>query len=332
MIDEKDSPGDIGGGSLHIPVIPENYRKTENRDIIVCAVLAALTAVLFVASYSMPAAGAFLLFFTPLPLVIAGIRFNYSLSFSCLALSAFIIMLLSGVPFGVLYILNFGLYAYVTGIAIKKKYSYFFIILLGIFTVTLCMIAETLLFFWAGNELFNVFLGVLVSFKASLLKLLEHPAIKSQPDELKRMILDAAMKLEYLVPTILVSFALFTSVIYYAVTSLLLKRLNMDYVKPVPFQNWRFSEYFIWGFIVGFGGLMLFRDKGAYFSDIIFLNMANIFSIIFTIQGFAIFYFMFRKYNLNMFLTVLFFFLLFYSRLLPMAVGIIDVWMNFRKL
>ncbi len=106
-------------------------------------------------------------------------------------------------------------------------------------------------------------------------------------------------------------------------TGLFLPQLN-------ELSRWKAPDFLIWIFLAA-GGLLLFSHEQ---TRLISMNIFLLACFLYLLQGLAIVSFLFQKKNVPVFLRYLFYFLIVLQQFLmiPIAiVGLLDIWVNFRK-
>lgn len=110
-----------------------------------------------------------------------------------------------------------------------------------------------------------------------------------------------------------------------------LGRAGIVHPKLTTLTRWKVPDWIIWIFII-FGGLLFVSQKDINF---ISLNVFLVVCFLYFLQGLAIVSFMFQSKNVPFFLRYLFYFFIAVQQLLMipiMAIGLFDIWVDFRKL
>ena len=100
---------------------------------------------------------------------------------------------------------------------------------------------------------------------------------------------------------------------------------------PGPLNRWRVPEPLIWG-VIGCGGLLLLPDTGL---RLVGINGLIVLLTVYFFGGIAVVSFFFQKRRLPLALRFLFYALIAIQQLLVLivvAIGLFDMWFNFRKL
>jgi len=110
-----------------------------------------------------------------------------------------------------------------------------------------------------------------------------------------------------------------------------LARVGIVYPQLVALARWKIPEFIIWIFIVS-GALLFIPQKDINF---ISLNLFLVICFVYLLQGLAIVSFLFQMKNVPFFFRYLFYFLIAVQQFLMipiMAIGLFDIWVDFRKL
>lgn len=140
---------------------------------------------------------------------------------------------------------------------------------------------------------------------------------------------------QMLLPSLLLGMAVVQAFVTLLVLRLILKRLGTTIPWFPPFSHWRFPWHLVWGFILGrlIGVLTLFHPH--LILTRIGANLDMIFLYVFFIQGLAIVWFFFDRFKIPKVFRILFVIFLFQPGLFGTLValfGVLDIWVDFRKL
>jgi len=143
---------------------------------------------------------------------------------------------------------------------------------------------------------------------------------------------------------LIVSFSII-SLVNYLFSFMIFKRYRIE-IKPfIPFIKWDLSWYFVWGIIIGLV-LVLIPDIGSSIdggggtidiaADILGYNLIIIFGMLYTVLGISVLWGIFVRFKTRLVIRVMMgIFLLFFfgfAIIIFPALGLIDIWANFRKL
>lgn len=136
---------------------------------------------------------------------------------------------------------------------------------------------------------------------------------------------------------LIVSFSII-SLANYLFSTMIFKRYQIK-IKPfIPFIKWDLSWYFVWGIIVGIVLVLIPETGGAIdiATDMIGYNLIIIFGTIYAVLGGAVLWGLFKRFKTGLMMKVIIgIFLLFFfgfALIIFPALGLIDIWANFRRL
>jgi len=295
------------------------------------ALLAAIAVILGAFSVYLPIIGQYvLIFFCPVPIILTILRHNIKLGFSVI-LVAFVLMgIITGIIQAILLVILYNFVGIGIGVALKRGLAAKEIILVGSFLSLAGSIIELcLLPFIMGINPWKDTLQILDQSLQTTAGIYEKLSIdKETITKIKIQMEESIKQIKLLLPAILLAASIFYTLMVYLATQLVLIRLGYS-VPPLPkFSCWKLPWYCIWGIILGLflslWSLPLIRITG--------INMLVSFIILYGIQGFAIIFYFFNKYNIPKVLKVISVIILFQFLNLIALVGIIDTWFDFRKL
>ncbi len=142
----------------------------------------------------------------------------------------------------------------------------------------------------------------------------------------------------------IVSFSIM-SLVNYLFSFMIFKRYRIEIEPFKPFNRWDLSWYFVWGIIVGLV-LVLIPDMGSSIdgstgtmnmaADILGYNLIIIFGMLYMVLGISVLWGIFERFKTSFLIRVaIVIFLLFFfgfGLIIFPALGLIDIWANFRKL
>ncbi len=142
----------------------------------------------------------------------------------------------------------------------------------------------------------------------------------------------------------IVSFSII-SLANYLFSFMIFKRYRIEIEPLKPFSRWDLSWYFVWGVIIGLV-LVLIPDMGSSIdgntgtmniaADILGYNLIIIFGMLYMTLGISVLWGIFERFNTSFLIrVVIVIFLLFFfgfGLIIFPALGLIDIWANFRKL
>lgn len=163
----------------------------------------------------------------------------------------------------------------------------------------------------------------------------------TSPDEIKTLKLlyeETVTTAFQLTPAFLLLISLLYSWFIYELIKFILKRRaepawqGYSFSKWPPFSLWRVPDIFVWGFIIGWAGMLLGEYKGIDIFYFMGINLRYIFQFIFFLIGLSIVTFYLKKYNVPLFIQVLACFLLVVFVYALTFLGVFDTWFDFRRL
>ncbi|MDZ7839037.1 MAG: DUF2232 domain-containing protein [Actinomycetota bacterium] len=192
----------------------------------------------------------------------------------------------------------------------------------------------------------NFFSEFLDNYNQYVNNLSEDPVIASygnliaQGQDLEQVI-DQTQKVLLFIPNIIagmwIAFVVFASVINYAVSTVVLGKFRIDLKKLPRFGQWDLPWHLVWGLIAGIVLLVVpsFLNIDGRLLYIIGANLLIVFGFLYLIIGISVLWGTFEKYKLQFAwrIAILLLLGLFvgFMVLLPI-VGLVDVWVNIRKL
>ncbi|NLN17077.1 MAG: YybS family protein [Firmicutes bacterium] len=307
-------------------------RRYDTRSITEGAMLAAITVVLsFLGAYVFP----YIFFIVPVPLIILVYRHGLRLGILVTVVSAILAGLLIDIMTMVVLLLVLGLVGISIGGALREQLPPQNVFALG---VAASLTAYALLLFFS-QTLFQVNVVDLLmdSFRHSIDQV---TALYSRMGMSEEQLGEAVSMLENLMNlsrmvmpvTFLLSAILLAFVNYWLARSIL-GRLGSKIAWFPPFRYWRFPWHLAWGYILGLG-LPLITSEGFWIA--VAANLQFFFTYVFMVQGLAILWFFFDEFRLSRFLRVAILVLIFLPRwplsTLVVWTGVIDTWLDIRKL
>jgi uncharacterized protein YybS (DUF2232 family) len=142
---------------------------------------------------------------------------------------------------------------------------------------------------------------------------------------------DIVMGFIQIFPSLVIILSVFTIWVNLLLGKYYLARAGIVYPQFVALTRWKFPEFIIWIFIVS-GALLFIPQKDINFVS---LNLFLVICFVYLLQGLAIVSFLFQSKNVPFFFRYLFYFLIAVQQFLMipiMAIGLFDIWVDFRKL
>lgn len=307
-------------------------RRYDTRSITEGAMLAAITVVLsFLGAYVFP----YIFFIVPVPLIILVYRHGLRLGILVTVVSAILAGLLIDIMTTVVLLLVLGLVGISIGGALREKLAPQKVFALG---VAASLIAYVLLLFFS-QALFQVNVVDLLmdSFRQSIDQVTalysKMGMSEEQLGEARSMMENMMNLVRTVLPVTFLLSAIGLAFVNYWLSRSILGRLGSKIPWFPPFRNWRFPWYLAWGYILGLG-LPLISSEGILF--VVGTNLQIFFTYVFMVQGLAVLWFFFDEYGVSRFLRVFILILIFLPRwplsTLIVWTGVIDTWLDIRKL
>ena len=227
---------------------------------------------------------------------------------------------------------------------VNNKEPFLIIVFTGTAFIVLLLIFILSITFFLNPDFISGFLN---SYRETIANLSEDPLIQTYikvmaitPEQMQATLKQVSSFLNlvpYLVPGVLV-FGIFSASFLGYYWSMIIFRKNGIVLKKLPlFKAWDLPWYFIAGLIVGLLLVLIpHSETGAGFLiNIIGINLLIIFGLIYTFMGFAVLFGLFEKFKITLFwriliiLSIIFFMILL---IIVPIIGILDAWINFRKL
>ena len=311
--------------------------RIPTKSIVEGAFLSAITALLFLASLYIPLLGTLISFLCPLPIIILCLRHNLKVAILALFVSFFLITLVAGPFQGLIAVLGFGILGIALGVVIKKKMSLLEILLVGSLTSFISKILLMFIGLWLLGV--NPLLLSLEQIDQGINQSLHfYQNIGITPEQLeayKNSLLQSLELIKIAFPAMLILGSVFDTIINYWVTGKIIKRFGYLLAPLTPFHQWRVGHSFFWSYMLGMILLIINTRFNIPALQRIWVTIQLLFSIIFLITGLAVISYLFDHYKIKKFffwVTCVLIFIQPFLSLVVTWVGILDVWLDFRKL
>ena len=299
--------------------------------------MAALTAILSLASIYLPIAGLFIEFFCAVPIVVLTARRGWQTGAAALIVSTLIIFMFTGPFHAVRISLTYGLCGLVLGYCLLRGFG-----------AVKCFV-PTLIFSFIGQfvtlSLMAIFLGVDIigdnqqvireSFDQSF-KVYESMGVDPATIGYSKEMVDGVVQfLTLLTPIIFFFVALINTAASYLLSKWIFKKLRMKFAAPMPpFAQWRFPVSFL--YVAAFAILGLYWGETRQIAPlyVICVNAMFFTMLIGLIEGLAVVSFLVEKYKISKWLYKIFcvFAILNYMLFLIVAVtGMFDIVFDYRR-
>ena len=151
----------------------------------------------------------------------------------------------------------------------------------------------------------------------------------------KETLLQSAELVRIAFPAMIVIASVFDTLINYWVAGKILNRFGYKLAPFIPFYKWRASKSFFWSYLVGLLILLINTNYKLPFLERIGVNIQLLFSVIFLFTGLAVVSFILRHYKVKPIISWVVYIIIFIQPIFSFAVtwvGILDVWLDFRKI
>ena len=224
------------------------------------------------------------------------------------------------------------------GLALREKFSFPKIMIVGVVSNLIVLGLNALLLFLVIGE--NILVEVSQMFINSMERAfttVESLGMVGENAALLEEFLSSAVLLYKLgLPSIIFLSALFMTFINLALARLILKRMNDNIPWVSPFTEWRIPRYYGLFFILGLVLTSIEQKTTLPFAlQLLGVNLRIIFSFIYFILGISVSWYFFNKYKVASAFKVAFIILLFLSPMIHYLVtllAVIDAVVDFRKL
>ncbi len=305
-----------------------NSRK-ETVALTESALLTAITSVLAIAGLYIPFMG-FLMFIISVPFIIMMVRHSWKYVVIASACSAVLVSFVAFPTYGVYVAVFGGLVGLVMGHYIKEKKDSSYTIFYGALTASVAFIIilsiTTLI---TGISLSETVEKVFTE----TLSLTENMGVSDMLKNSEVQLADLIEIFKMIIPSSLIISAAIYSLINYFVATVIMKRTGMDVSSVKKFSEFTLPNNIMVGTTIilvlsYFAGKMNIVD-----SQILFMNVLNLFIYVFLIQGVAIMFFYLEKWKFKKFTKILSVIIIFlFQMTLTLAVvGWIDNVFDFRK-
>ena len=303
------------------------------QKIVEGAILSALFFILSLSSLYLPLVGIFLSFLSPLPILILTIRQGVKISIAAIVIGSLLVGIFSNLFQGIFVFLQFGILGVVLGYTIYKDFDIYKIFVIGVVSSLISQGLVIIFGMWITGV--NPILLNISSMEKSLSNAFNLYSKMGIPKENIKQVQEtfgSALKfIKIALPSIFLLSSIFNVFLNYAVSSVILKRLNIDIPKLPKFRDLRGNITFALGFL---GGMLIF----VFFPNSpiitkIGINLQLFFTIILFILGLSFVSFLFHKFNVPVYWRVIIYFFLIFQPVFTQIImwtGFLDIFFDFR--
>jgi uncharacterized protein YybS (DUF2232 family) len=295
----------------------------------------AVSSLAFLAASLIPLLGAFFLILTPLPTIYYYSKMGRIQGFAILVVSLFlvaIVLTVSGSLANLPFLFMTGLLGIFLSEIFRRNYSIERTVIYPVTAVLMLwcsfIVIQSLS---AGEEpwrLIEDYIGKNIQESIQFYAQLDIPA--EQIDFLKENFKEITNFFANIFPAIVLVSASFVVWLNILAAKEIFTRTGMWHPDFGDLSRWKAPEGLIW-LLIAAGGLLLVPVS---LVRIISLNLVIVCMFVYLLQGLSIISFLFKTKNVHRSFRMLFYFLIFaqqYLILLLAAVGVFDLWVNFRK-
>ncbi|WP_227763046.1 YybS family protein [Zhaonella formicivorans] len=319
------------------------HRRSPINALVEGAVLAAIATILGLVGLFLPPLSLLTNFLWPIPLIVLCLRHDLRTGILAFIVTTLLLMMFA-TPFrGLSLALEFGIMSLIYGLAFKKNWPVgrtVFYGALAAVTGTVLVIGLSILLVGFSLDQMRQEMMAMLDTAIEMYRqmgILDRMAQQGMTEEKLRAIFSQAAALSIsLIPGVMIVSSLATALASFLLSRIILRKMRISLPAIPPFTTWRLPWYFIWGFILGLGSLLL----GDYYQidtlKLVGQNVLAVYFPVFFLIGLAILKFYMQKFNLKpVFRLAIAFVVLMY---LPVAafslafLGMFDTLFDYRKL
>jgi uncharacterized protein YybS (DUF2232 family) len=289
-----------------------------------------MTVGLFVAGLIIPVLGQMVALLTPVPLILVLVRNGALRGFLALIASSVIIAFAAGWQASMVFVLGFGMMGVGISEGMRRQWKPESAVLLGGMLPVLGVTAVAIYFFLMISQ--NPVIAVEEYLKASVAeasKMYVQLGLNEMAEAVSSLSDKFIHYLVRLLPGITIATAISQAAVCYGLSRCLILKKSGPAVRSADFSQWHAPDVWVWGLIVALG-LSIAPNDSVQFAG---WNLALIYAVIYLSQGIAVMDHYIRKAGIQPVLrsiihTVI---LALPSIVLVIALGIVDIWADFRK-
>ena len=294
------------------------------------ALLTALTVILAIAGIYIPLLG-YLLMIIAVPFIIITVRHSLRYVIISIIASAILVTFVTFPTYGIYIAMMGGFVGCIMGLSIKKKKDSSTSIFYGALTASVSlMIMISLATLISGVSIIETVDQIL----GETVRVTETMGLGEIISESGVSMTDITDLFKMVIPSSLVLSGAIFAVFNYFISTIILKRLGMDTKQAKTFSEFSLPGNILFGttfilVLTYFSGKLNIVD-----SEALFVNVLNVFTYVFLVQGVAVLFFFLEKRKLGKGIKILSVFLIFIlGIILPVAMfGWLDSAFDFRKL
>jgi hypothetical protein len=299
------------------------------REVFVATIQA---VALFIAGFVIPVLGQMVALLTPVPLILVSVRNGILQGYLALIGSGVIIGVAAGWQAAAALVLIFGMMGIGISEGMRRQWKTESVVLLGGILPVMAIAVFTISFFTQISKSPTLVVEeYLKDTVAEAAKMYTQLGLKEMAGIVSSVSDRFIHYLVRLIPGIMIATTVFQAVVCYAVSRrLVLKKPGMaPPIRSTTLAQWHAPDVWVWGLIVGLGLSVLPNDTAQFTG----WNLAIIYVVVYLTQGIAIVDHYLRKARIQPFLRGLLHSLILAlpSIVFVIALGIVDIWADFRK-
>jgi len=298
--------------------------------LVEAALLTALTAILAIAGFYLPLMG-YLLFIVAVPYIIMSVRHPRRYVFTSAIASAVLVSFLTFPTYGIYIALLGGLVGFVMGHFLKLKKDSSTVIFYGALATTI-----SLIFMFS---LATVVSGINVMDMVT--QILDETVLLTENMGLSEMVANSDVTIaemmeifKMVIPSALILSGAIFALINYFFASVILKRMGTWTMPPKPFSQFTLPANVLIGTTLILIMTYLAGKLNLVDSEVLFLNILNVFIYVFLVQGVAVIFHWMEKRNLGKGLKIIVVMIVFITGMTMAAavIGWLDSAFDFRRI
>jgi uncharacterized protein YybS (DUF2232 family) len=299
------------------------------RSILVAAIQ---TAGLYAAGFIVPFIGQVLALLTPVPLVLVSLRSGRAEGLAALGTSAALIAAIGGWQAGALLLATFGLMALGISEGMRKQMKPELVSLLGgLLPIAVIGIIAAFYFVRAGKSPVGAIEEYLRTSIAEAAAVYTKIGLKEMAAVVTSIPDTFIHYLVRLIPAITIATSVMQAAVCYGISRsvILRKEISSPLAGQPSLASWHAPDAWVWGLIMALALLVIPNET----SRLIGWNLAILFAVVYLAQGTAIVEFYLKKIRFRPFMRGLLLALILAmpSIVFVIALGIVDIWADFRK-
>lgn len=293
-----------------------------------------LGALFSISMIFVPPLGIFVNSFTPFPLIIIYYLFGRRAGLLASGAIAVLLTLVIGKQFGLLFVVQYGLMAFLVGELASRGYEWNIIMFTGTIVPILAGVVLFALYAAVSEHSLIASLQVMVADNVrNSLKIYADMGIRFDQQLIGEQEIVALSKTMVMVIPAILTVGSIVSVVVNSLAAhyMVAKRYGTTLFREVDASLWSVPDNLIW-VIIG-GGVLMILSSGV--AHIIGLNTLIVMSALFFLQGISITIFFFRKRGLHILVRIAIYGIILSQPILLVLIivfGMADIWVDFRKI